>query len=237
MKNRTIIGIIFIILAIAVMVGVNPLVNKLSAQKIDVVQVVRDIPKGTLIGKADVRIIRIGGYNLPAQIIRQQSEAVGKYASTDLKENDFLLPSKLQADFDTPEQILENLNGSRQAISITITSFAGGLSGKLMTGDIVEVLSAAADAELLASVDKYLKFVQVITTTTGSGKDYEGVTVSEEEKQELPTTVTLLVNKQQASVLCQLESKKSIHLMLVYRGEKAMAQQFLKLQEEAFTDE
>ena len=54
---------------------------------------------------------------------------------------DYILTSKLT---DTPaaeNAYLYNLNGEKQAISVSIKSFAGGLSGKLISGDIVSVIA------------------------------------------------------------------------------------------------
>lgn len=54
MKNRTILGIVCIVLAIAVMFGAAPLVNVMTAGKTEVIRFRRDVPQGTRIAAEDV---------------------------------------------------------------------------------------------------------------------------------------------------------------------------------------
>lgn len=54
----------------------------------------------------------------------------------------------------------------------------------------------------------------------------------EEDDKELPDTVTLLVSPEQAKVLAELEAEGTIHLSLVYRGDRENAGKFLAAQNE-----
>ena len=127
------------------------------------------------------------------------------------------------------EDILRSLDGTKQAVSITISSFAAGLSGKLQNGDIVSVLATSGDQ---TTIPPELRYVRVITATSSNGLD-AGQT-DEDGQAELPSTVTLLVNETQAKILAAQEDSGKMHLALVYRGDASKAQTFLDAQEKVF---
>ncbi len=233
MKNRTIIGIICIVLALVVTFAVAPLVNKLAESKVDIVRMKSDVVQGHQISENDVEIVKVGGYNLPSDIILKKENVVGRFATTDLKAGDYLLPSKLTTTSDKANDVFRTLNGDKQAISITIQTFAGGLSGKLENGDIVQLVVYENDTSR-AIMPGALTYVRVITTTTAEGADKDELTVNEDGTYELPSTVTLLVNREQAKLLVEYENSGKIHADLVFRGDEATAQKFLAAQEEYF---
>lgn len=233
MKNRTIIGIICIVLALVVTFAVAPLVNKLAESKVDIVRMKSDVVQGHQISENDVEIVKVGGYNLPSDVILKKENVVGRFAATDLKAGDYLLPSKLTTTSDKANDVFRTLNGDKQAISITIQTFAGGLSGKLENGDIVQLVVYENDTSR-AIMPGALTYVRVITTTTAEGADKDELTVNEDGTYELPSTVTLLVNREQAKLLVEYENSGKIHADLVFRGDEATAQKFLAAQEEYF---
>lgn len=233
MKNRTIIGIICIVLALVVTFAVAPLVNKLAESKVDIVRMKSDVVQGHQISDSDVEVVKVGGYNLPADVIVRKENVVGKFAATDLKAGDYLLPSKFSATSDKANDVFRTLNGDKQAISITIQTFAGGLSGKLENGDIVQLVVYENDTSK-AIMPGALTYVKVITTTTAEGADKDELTVNEDGTYELPSTVTLLVNREQAKLLVEYENSGRIHADLVFRGDDATAQKFLDAQDEYF---
>ena len=125
------------------------------------------------------------------------------------------------------------MTGEKRAISITIPSFAGGLSGKLISGDIVSVIAVDYKEQGKTLVPEELQYVEVIAVTDSKGNDDETVTVRPdgEEETELPETVTLLVIPMQANILAELEAEGEIHISLVYRGTAENAQKFISAQE------
>ncbi len=125
------------------------------------------------------------------------------------------------------------LTGEKRAISITIPSFAGGLSGKLISGDIVSIIAVDFKEQGETVVPDELQYVEVIAVTDSKGNDDETVTVKPdgEEEVELPETVTLLVTPVQANILAELEAEGEIHVALVYRGTAENAQKFISAQE------
>ncbi len=233
MKNRTIIGIVCIVLALILTFAIAPLVNKMAESKVDIVRVKKDVAQGHQISEIDVEVVKVGSYNLPADVILKKEDAVGKFATTDLKKGDYLLPSKLSTTSDKANDVFRTLTGDKQAISITIQTFAGGLSGKLQNGDIVQLV-VYENASTKAFIPGEFTYVKVITTTTSEGTDKDELTVNEDGTYELPSTVTLLVNQAQAKLLVEYENRGRIHAALVYRGDEATAQKFLDAQDDYF---
>lgn len=231
MKNRTIIGIVCIVLAVATMFGVAPLVNKMAAGKVSVVRVSADIAKGTAIKTEDVTVVEIGKAGLQDNAVTDPKAVVGKYAVCDIKSGTNMLTSYLSDKADSADDIFRTLNGTKQAVSITIDSFAGGVSGKLENGDIVSII---VTREKQTSVPAELTYVRVITTTTAAGVDKNDLKPDEDGNYELPTTVTLLVNKEQAKILANYESDGDMHFSLIFRGDEATANKYLEVQEKVF---
>lgn len=232
-KNRTVIGIICILLSLLICFGVTPLFNKTVSQKAEIVRVAKEIKAGDEISKDMVQLVEVGGYGLPENVIRQTDTIIGKYAAADLSIGDYILSTKLS---DTPaaeNAYLYNLDGTKQAMSVTIKSFANGLSGKLRSGDIVSVIAADYKKQGATVIPAELKYVEVISVTASSGYDANtGAAKSEDDERELPSTVTLLASPEQSKVLAELEADGKLHLSLVYRGTPTNTAKFITAQEE-----
>lgn len=229
MKNRTLIGIVCIILAVAVTFLVSPLVNRVSEQKTGVIRFTKDISHGSKIAETDIEIVKLSKNSVPEKALKTKDAVVGKYAKADLFKGDLATEIKITDDENSVENIFGSLNGDKVAMSITINTFAGGLSGKLENGDIVSVY--VTDKEGETKVPAELKYVKVITTTTSGGIDETEVVPNEDGSFELPSTITLLVSVKQATVLANYEEGASMHIALVYRGEPEKAQKFLDKQD------
>lgn len=229
--NRTVIGIICIVVALAICFGIAPLVNRLSDGKTEIVRMVKDVPAGASIAETDIELVKVGSYNLPSNIITDKTQVVGKCALVNLAVGDYVFPSKVGDDWENAQSILETLDADHKAISITIGSFALGFSGKLKTGDIISIL-VYDEVENLTYTPVELKYVKVITTTTSNGIDKENV-----EDTSQPVTVTLLVNTEQAELLAFYEKVAEMHIVLEYRGDAETAQKYLDVQNKVFGGE
>ena len=233
-KNRTVVGVICILLSLLICFGVTPLFNQSVSQKTEIVRVVKEIKAGEEITKEMVQTVEVGGFGLPENVLRQSETVVGKYATADLSVGDYILNTKLS---DTPaaeNTYLYNLDGTKQAMSVTIKSFANGLSGKLESGDIVSVIAPDYKKQGSTVIPAELKYVEVIAVTAGSGYDANTGAQTEtetEDEKELPSTVTLLVSPEQSKALAELESDGKLHLSLVYRGTPANSAKFTEAQD------
>jgi pilus assembly protein CpaB len=160
-----------------------------------------------------------------------KDNVVGKYAKADLAVGDYILAAKISEAPAAENAYLYNLDGTKQAISVTIKSFATGLSGKLQSGDIVSVIVADYPEDGETSIPAELQYVEIISVTASTGYDANTGEAKGDEK-ELPSTVTFLVLPEQAKVLAELEQDAKLHLSLVYRGTVDGAKQFIEAQDE-----
>jgi pilus assembly protein CpaB len=206
--------------------------NDAISNKIDIVRVKSDIEIGEVITKKDVEIVEVGGYNLPDEVIKNMETVIGSFVKVDLLKDDYILPSKISNESLAEYEYLENFSGDERAISITIKTFANGLSGKLEQGDIVSVYAVdyGDKRETLSPIK--LKFVEVLAVTLGSGYDNSEVEIENSEEKELPSTITLKVSETQAILLSDIEANGKIHLAFVYRGSEDHRLKFLDEQEE-----
>lgn len=231
LKNKTVIGIIAVVLGILICFILSPLYNKSLEEKAKVVRVEKKIEKGQLITDNYVKVIEVGKYNLPKKVIAQKDKIVGKYAVTDMYPEDYVMPEKLSETPLSNNEYLENLDGVYGAVSVTVQTFAGGLSGKLLSGDIVSII-ATDTKEITSNIPPELKYVKVLACTTKSGKDVDDTTINQEAEPEdkIAVTVTLLVTDWQAEILAGLESGGAIQFKLIYRGLEEDCNKFLEQQ-------
>lgn len=225
-SSRTLIGVICIVLALLITFGVAPLVNRFTDQKVDIVRLKANVERGQIIEAADIEIVNVGSYNLPGGVIRDGKAVVGKYAATDLYAGDYLFVNKLSTNNQSAEDVLLGLEGDKVAISVSIGSFAEGLSNKLENGDIVSLIVYDRE-ENMSYIPGEFKYVRVITATTNDGIDKDEA--AEGSKSE---TVTVLVTPEQAELLSYFHTTASIHFALVYRGDAEKADAFIKMQDE-----
>ena len=230
-KNRTVIGVICILLALVICFGITPLFNKSISQKTEIVRVAKAVSAGDQVTADMVQTVEVGSYNLPANVYHDAASVVGKYAVTDLAAGDYILPSKLSDSPATENSYLYTLDGTKQAMSVTIKSFATGLSGKLKSGDIVSVLVADYQETGKTVTPPELQYVEIISVTASTGYDANTGEATAEDEKELPSTVTVLVRPEQAQVLAGLEQDAKIHLTLVYRGTQDNVQKFIDTQD------
>lgn len=232
MKNRTTVGILCIVLSLVVCFGITPLFNQSVSQKTEIVRVAKEIKAGDEITKDMVQTVEVGGYNLPENIIRTKDTVIGTYAVADLSVGDYILNTKVSENPAYENAYLYTLDGTKQAISLTLKTFAAGLSGKLQSRDIVSVIAPDYKEQGMTVIPPELKYVEVISVTAPSGYDANtGKQIENGDERELPSTVTLLVTPEQGNILAQLEAEGKSHLSLVFRGDIEKAKEFISVQE------
>ena len=231
-KNRTVIGILCIVLSLVICFVVTPLFNKSISKKTEIVRVVKPIKIGDEITKDMVKRVEVGAYNLPEDVVRTMEEVTGKYASAAMVPGDYIIHSKIADEPAAENAYLYSLNGEKQAVSLSIRAFANGLSGKLISGDIVSVIAPDYRKQGATVIPPELQYVEVIAVTANSGYDANTAEKGDkEEEKELPGTVTLLATPEQSKILAELEADGKPHLALVYRGSKENAAKFVEAQE------
>ena len=233
MKNRTVIGIICMILAIVTTFLVAPIVTRLSTDTVSVPRLSANVTRGAKITETCIEVVSVKKDTLPGGVITDAKNIVGLYASTNLFAGDYLSTAKLSFNSNTADDAFSSLNGNKYAMSFTIDSFAAGLSGKLQNGDIISLVVVDKNSGKSMMPGEF-KYVKVITTTTGGGVDQDKIVTNEDGSYTPPSTVTLLVNATQAKLLAEYE-ETTVNCVLVYRGSEENAQKFLDKQDEFFS--
>lgn len=240
-RNRTIIGAVCILLAMLVCFGITPLFNSGLKAQTEAVRVKADvIPRGTYITADMIEVYTRGAFGMSESIAASSDEVIGRYTDVELRKNTDIDTHWLSTTPLTQYEYLTKLDGTRVAISVTIPSFAKGGSGKVESGDIIMLFSTDRDTGETTQPPE-LKYVEVLAVTRSSGTDKEYQALKKDSENEnpeemLPSTITLLVNTQQAQLLAQLEESNNLHLAFVYRGTRTNAEKFLEAQEAFFAN-
>ena len=239
-RNRLVIGVTCIVSSCLLSFVLVPALSYVSSTEMaTVAKVITPVAKGKRIEAAVVQTVQVPAMGAKGAL-PQGDLAVGKYAAVDLVAGDLLMDAKLTDVMPFPDDYLYQVPQGKQAISVTIPSFASGLSGKLVAGDIVSVYAtlnqtSAGETDYHAIQPEELTYVKVLAVTDQLGQDKdrqteEGSGLTDEEEQ--PATVTLLASPEQASAIAGLEVNAKLHLSLVSRGDPALAEQYLASQEE-----
>lgn len=240
-KNRTIIGVVCIILSLIICFAITPLFNAGLKAQTEAVRVKAEaIPRGTLITSDMVEVYTRGATGMASTTAKTLDEVIGRYANLELRKNADVDTGWLSDSPLTQYEYLTGLDGSQVAISVTIPTFAKGGSGKVEAGDIIMLFATDPDTGITTQPPE-LKYVEVLAATQSSGtdKEYNGSQDKSDENPEesLPATVTLLVNTEQAQALANLEESNSLHLAFVYRGTRENADKFLEAQAQFFAEQ
>lgn len=230
-KKRLIIAILCILLAAIICFIIAPISVNNSTEKVSVISAKTHIPKDTVITGDMLISIDISKDSIPSSIILDADEVVGKYAKTDIYVSDFLASEKVtdkQADYNGA---FTELDGTNCAISISIKSFATGLSNKLRTGDIISLIAASSE-NIAAEIPPELTYLKVLSVTDNTGRENTEIISSDESTTNNAATVTLLVSPQQARLLAELEQTSILHATLVMRGDSEQIFPLLKKQTE-----
>ena len=113
MKNRTIIGIVCMILAVAMIFAIAPVVNRLTSDTTTVVRLKQKVGRGTKITEDQVETVKVKTDTMPQGVYVKTADVVGKYASSTLYAGDILTKAKLSGDSNNADDVLATLNGSK----------------------------------------------------------------------------------------------------------------------------
>ncbi|MBQ7725821.1 MAG: pilus assembly protein CpaB [Clostridia bacterium] len=232
MKNRTVLGLLCMVLAVVITFAAAPLVSRVTTDTVSVVRLKTDVKQGTKITAEQIETVKTAKNALPSGAYSDSKQVVGRTAASNLYAGDYLTAVKLAGESKTADSVVSALDGTKFAMSFTIDSFAAGLSGKIKNGDIIRlvVMDKAGGRAIMPPEFQYCR---VVTTTTAGGVDQDKIVKNEDGSFTPPATVTLLVNSVQARLLAEYE-EYTINCILVYRGDKENAEKFLAVQDEYF---
>lgn len=230
MKNRTIIGIVCIILAAVLCFVIAPAVTTLFDQPKEVVILKHDVGQGVQITPNMLDTVSVSKLDtLSVDYVEEAEKIIGKYTKTYLYEG-FVSQSMFTDEMTDTNSRLLALGAGESAMSITVQSLAGGVSAKLQPGDIITI--ATTDENDKAVIYDELRYIEVIATTDENGADITD-TNGESEEELLPETITVkLVNVEQIKRLVEAESG-TMHAVFVSRNTEQSAE-YLKWQLDYF---
>lgn len=227
------IGIVCMVVAVVITFVIAPVVNNLASDTTAVIRLAKDVKQGAPITETDIETVKVKTNTMPEGVLKNKTEVIGKYAASNLFAGDYFTKAKVSGEANTADDVFASLDGSKVAVSVTIDTFAAGLSAKLQNGDIISLIVTPKNTKE-TEIPEELTYVKVVTTTTAGGIDKDSVVKNEDGSYELPSTITVLVNTQQAKLLAQYEGNADMQAALVYRGDKATAEKFLAKQEAFF---
>jgi pilus assembly protein CpaB len=215
-KNRYLLVLISLIVSVLIAFVIIPLMAGMSSGTVDVVRVREVIKPNTLISMDMLKIEKAGKINLPNGIIKDPDEVVGKYSKVELLPGDNLVPDKFISTEALEDSYLYDLvKHNKVAVSISIKSFAAGVSGKIRPGDIISILyfdkskntyPYASESEDSVVLHPQLQNIEVAAVSKAKeGSDY-------------PDSLTVLVTIEQAKLLVEAENDGNIHILAAGRG-------------------
>ena len=234
-KNRYVIGILCIIVALLIVFFVVPaLQSSYQGEYVSAVRMKQSIEAGTQITtemletvKAPEKLVNGG--------ISDASLAVGKYAAADLYAGDFLTTQKLSGSIAEHSSFPAGTAKGKIVVSVTLPTLASGVSGYLLPGDVVTVMAlpkgsvnqslgvepGMGETDLSSAVIyPELQYIEVCMLTASDGSDASVEAQPDEDvKNSLPVTISFYATQEQALLLAELENQSIIHLAFVARGQ------------------
>ena len=232
-KNRTVVGVICILLSLVICFGVTPLFNKSVSQKEQIIRVTQPILAGEEITADMVQAVEVGGYNLPENVIRLKENVVGKFATADLAAGDYILTSKVSTVPVSSDVALNDIPSGKVAISLTVKTLASGLSDKLQPGDIIRIYHFLETAEEVPE----LRFVKVLSVTDSDGINVDNTKEpTEDEEPQQSATITVLASPEQARIITEMENDGVAHVALISRNNDQLAEELLAEQDKTLQE-
>ena len=234
LKNRFVIEILCIVMALVFsFVALPAIQGNTQGVYVHAVRMKEPVQAGTQI-TADM----LETLNVPDKLVEggisDVASVTGRFAKTDLYAGDYLILAKTSATLEEQNSFSAGMQKSKLVVSVTLSTLASGVSGRLLPGDIVTIMAlpkssankslgvepeTSAENATDAVIYPELQYVEVCMEAASDGTDADvKAEPSKDEKNTLPVTVSFYVNQQQALKLAELEQQGIIHLAFVARG-------------------
>ena len=110
MKNRTVIGVICMVVAVAITFLIAPIVNRLSTDSSEVIRLASDVKQGVQITADHLEVAKVKTDSIPDGVLNDPKEIIGKYASSMLYAGDYLTAAKLTGEANTASDSSDAVN-------------------------------------------------------------------------------------------------------------------------------
>lgn len=224
LKNKYVIFGVCMLLSAIIAFFIVPKQNQKLAEGENVVRVVKKVEANSLISEDMLKLEK--SIAPPQKSIKSKDEIVGKYSVVPLYPEDNLIIDRFSDSVLGNDRKLYEIDGVNTfAISISLKTLAASVSGKIMAGDVVNVLGFNTEQKTLVDYAT-LKHIEVLSVTNNKAKDLgsESASTTEENSDAdnvVPATITLKVNSEQAKLLVSAENTGSLHIVFAGRGEVA----------------
>ena len=206
MKKRIIIGIILIVIAFVLCFVLSPFIQSKSNGNKNVIRCKQNIEKGKLITKDDIEQVSVGIYNLQNNILTNENDIIGKYASSNIYKYDYFTKEKLSSTKENKENSMFELGTDKYAYTINVSSLASGVGNTLGYGDIVSCICNENGRSFIPIELKYLK---VLSLTNSQGQDYEL------EGKGMYSCITFECTEEECILLSEYSQRGHLSFMLV----------------------
>lgn len=239
-RTKLFYGILCMAVGLAIaLVGV-PVLRSQTTDTVKIVSFAMDAEAGSLVTGDELSIVEVSSYHLPFGVVFDPAEAVGQYLRVDAVAGDYVTTSRLAAQYPGDDPFLLNLPEGKVAISMSLPDLSQSVSGKLRSGDVIQIFAVEANSERReADAPPELQYVEVLTVTYQDGVDVNDGDYGERTgsvSSDTLSTATLLVNSRQAATIAGLEKQATLYAALVVRGNEARKAAALEAQDTYFLE-
>lgn len=240
MKNRTLIGIVCIIVSLIVVFGGSFLLNRTQTKTVFILAATQDVVEGQKLSTANIGVKEVAESSIADAGMAFSNKKTAEealvtytagniYANYDMVIGDQLTKKKMTTESVNIDTALNTLDGKKVAISVKLQALEGQLTGKLQAGDVVSLICTDKKTKE-STIPLAFQYIQVYALTTKGGIDDGDVQVNKDGTKTMPATATFLLSPLQATMLkAEITSNGNPYMVLVYRGEQEKADQFLKV--------
>lgn len=243
MHNRMVLGAVSVFIALIIAFGLTPIYNIAISSSSPAIRLKVDAPRGTALSADMLESVQVHADDFTGSVIPSVSDALGKFATTDLTAGDILTTKKVTDTFPSEDPALLHLPEGKLAMSIQMHGAAESVSGKLRAGDVIRLyayLNNTADNKNYQALSlPELQYIELLSVTNDNLQDLDKksdpVTEKTEKSDKQIATLTLAVTPPQAAVLAGLNNSAVLHAALVVRGDEAAKKLALATQEAYFS--
>ncbi len=234
LKNRTFVAVFCLFLAGIMAFVMLPNFYRDREATTTVLRAAVPVPRGMLIGEEHLVSAEVGALNLPDSVVTDAEQILGQYALTDIPKDDLILPGKT-GDFLFSETLDTLMKKGQKLVTVTLPSIAAGVSGHLLSGDVVSVI-CYVEAHEQFETDEVTGFdvrvnipaqtilvpelqnITVFAVENAKAEDIDDLETGDDTQPDtVPKTVTLIVTEEQALKLVEAEYTGKIHLVFERR--------------------
>lgn len=233
-RSRGFAGGLCILAGLLVAFVFTPMLQARASRTTPVLVLTQNVPVGTQVTAEMLAVEERGILNLPIGVLAEKEAAQGRFMAVAGAAGDILTAGRLtdQVVSDDPELLM--LPEGKLAMSASFAALAQSVSGKLRSGDIIQIFSVEEAADQVGSYISQavpeLQRVEVLGATNSNAQDIVvGDQTPDIDRQ--VTTLILSVDGRQAAVLARLDSTATLYAALVTRGDPVIKEAALLQQQ------